>query len=650
MEVYTFEDKIYYTDMKNIDKFISLGLIAYLMTLAFEVYLPNFTLFLEKICILVSNIILLMFIIHIRDIRDRRIYVVIEIFFIINCVIGILILTPEGQFTELKYILNSVGFKRSYRLDSITLFGIYYLLAKYKNSNDKLIYLEYGCVFLLDLIIQSSLILNYNSHKILIYTYVLSIIILFLKTNVYMRRSTLLWNGKLNLFKLNFIMLTITAVINLISYFLDNALVSSAIYKIQSLVFIVSIICIIKNISQENYNYVYKEIYETNRNLEKINDELIDRNYELLKSQKTRLEYQNLYKNFLENLSKPVITYSRFSKRILYCNKCFMELIGEDNLRNIINKKVQRFIDISMINEEVDFENNEKTYKIFVNGISNKIFNIKFIISSEDKMEVVMIIEDITEKVKIEEMKKELANKEMNDEIKKNFLSNISHDLKIPINVIYSAIQLEQILKKKEDIEGIKKYNFICKSNCVTLARFANNLIDISKISMESLTPSLTKGNIVEFVEENVLSLEYYIRSKNIELIFDTDEEEIYIFFDVDMMRRIILNLISNAVKFTPTDGKIYVNIKNHEKRICIEIIDTGIGMGQTFTKEAFEKYSMEKGKSNNVINGSGIGLFVVYNLIQIQGGDIKLDSEVGKGTQFTIELPKESNYEEVQL
>ncbi len=253
-----------------------------------------------------------------------------------------------------------------------------------------------------------------------------------------------------------------------------------------------------------------------------------------------------------------------------------------------------------------------------------------------------MIFEDITEKIKIEKIKGEIERKKINDNIKKNFLSNVSHDFKIPINVIYSATQLENLLITNNDIEGVKKYNSISKQNCLTLIKLTNNIIDISKISSEYVNPILILGNIVEFVEDRVASLVEYAKLKKINIIFDTYEEELYMKYDGELMERIILNLVSNAIKFTPEQGSINISVSNNEKNIFISVEDTGVGMDEKFAKEAFDKYSMSlKAKYGNV-QGTGVGLYVVYNLVNLQKGEIWVDSKLGKGSKFTMKFCKE--------
>ena len=238
-------------------------------------------------------------------------------------------------------------------------------------------------------------------------------------------------------------------------------------------------------------------------------------------------------------------------------------------------------------------------------------------------------------------MKEELESIKMKEEIKKNFLSNISHDLKIPVNIIYSAIQLEKILIDNNDIDKLGFYNEISKENCFILTKFTNNLIDISKIDSSNLEANLIYDNIVVFIEDYLISLNTYIKNSGINILFDTEEEEIYTYFDTEMMQRVILNLVSNSIKFTKKGGTIFTRIKVELDLVTIEIGDNGEGMSEEFVKKAFNKYEMEERAKTYNPNGSGVGLFVVYNLIKAQNGNVEIKSEEGNGTTFIISFNK---------
>ena len=190
------------------------------------------------------------------------------------------------------------------------------------------------------------------------------------------------------------------------------------------------------------------------------------------------------------------------------------------------------------------------------------------------------------------------------------------------------------------DNEKLKKYMDIMKQNCNRLIRIINNLIDVSKIESGYFDLKLTNNNIISLVENITLSVVEYAESKGIELIFDTEVEEKIIACDLDAIERIMLNLISNALKFTEPGGKIFVNIFDKEDRIIISVKDTGIGICQEKQGIIFERFVQGDKTITRKQQGSGIGLSLVKSLVKLHKGDISLKSKLGEGSEFIIELP----------
>jgi signal transduction histidine kinase len=144
----------------------------------------------------------------------------------------------------------------------------------------------------------------------------------------------------------------------------------------------------------------------------------------------------------------------------------------------------------------------------------------------------------------------------------------------------------------------------------------------------------------VNVVEEIVISVVDYVESKGISITFDTEIEEKVMAFDIDAMERIILNLLSNSIKFTPSGGCIEVNIYDKIDSIIISVKDTGLGIPIEKQSSIFEKFfKVDKSLSRNR-EGSGIGLSLVKELVALHDGAIELDSILGKGSEFRIELP----------
>lgn len=258
---------------------------------------------------------------------------------------------------------------------------------------------------------------------------------------------------------------------------------------------------------------------------------------------------------------------------------------------------------------------------------------------------------DITEQRKMEEIERESeVNKRLLDEaieyneIKTEFFANISHELRTPLNVILGSIQLLGMLKgveSREEIqEKIDKYTGYMKQNCYRLLRLVNNLIDVTKMDSRYFDIKLKNRNIIGIVEDITLSIAQYVENKNISLIFDTDVEERTIACDPDKIERIILNLLSNSIKFTEPGGTIMVNIADREDEIIISVKDTGIGIPENKLEYIFERFHQVNKSFIRDHEGSGIGLSIVKSIVELHGGTVSVSSKIGEGSEFIIRLP----------
>ena len=228
------------------------------------------------------------------------------------------------------------------------------------------------------------------------------------------------------------------------------------------------------------------------------------------------------------------------------------------------------------------------------------------------------------------------------NEAKSMFLANISHELRTPLNIIMSTNQMLRLYLNKNELnkEQVEKKVNLQVQNCYRLLRLVNNLIDITKIDSGNFEIIKRKGNIVQIVESITMSVVEYIENKGINLIFDTDTEELLMYFDPDAIERIVLNLLSNAIKYTPSGGCIYVNLQSITDGMIISIKDTGIGIDKEKIHIIFERFKQVDELLTRRHEGSGIGLSLVKSLVHMHGGNIEVYSEEQKGTEFTIELP----------
>lgn len=229
-----------------------------------------------------------------------------------------------------------------------------------------------------------------------------------------------------------------------------------------------------------------------------------------------------------------------------------------------------------------------------------------------------------------------------------DFFINISHDLKAPLNVIYSSEQLlaKQIYEKKIDYEKAAKYITSIKLNSIRLTRLLNNVLDISKIDAAKFSLNLRNLDIVTTIEGIADSLVDFMESRNITLSFDTEFEEMILALDEEKLERIVLNLLSNALKFTPPEGQIAISLYATEDFVFVSIKDTGMGIDEETQKNIFDRFVQGSLGPTNEMSGSGIGLSLVKSLMLLHGGDVALKSKLGEGSNFILKF-KKTNIEE---
>ncbi|ABR50484.1 integral membrane sensor signal transduction histidine kinase [Alkaliphilus metalliredigens QYMF] len=242
-----------------------------------------------------------------------------------------------------------------------------------------------------------------------------------------------------------------------------------------------------------------------------------------------------------------------------------------------------------------------------------------------------------------EELNQRIKEIEEYNELKDQFLSTVSHELKTPLNIILGSNQLMEQLDHN-NMESwnvnIKKYLKMQKQNCYRLLRLINNLIDVTKAENHHLRAHPINRDITKTVEDITMSIVGYADLKNINVVFDTEVEEKIMSFDEDLIERIMLNILSNAIKFTGEGGEIQVTIYDRKEIIAISIKDNGIGIPEDKTEIIFDRFAQVDSTLSREFEGSGIGLALVKYLVELHDGKISVVSKFGEGSEFIIELP----------
>lgn len=365
-----------------------------------------------------------------------------------------------------------------------------------------------------------------------------------------------------------------------------------------------------------------------------------------------RLELEEYYA-FKENRKDIFLNYASLSYedfKIKYINEVGMNSIKKsmphiNSQLDVIGKSFFEFYENKDIIEDVKKaikDNKEYTHnqKYIVAGEVEYLKTIfKPVFDENNKMKKINAIAmDVTEE--------ETANLEMVRTIKaqEEIFINTSHELKTPLNIIFSASQLLNIYLKGENLEDkrekIKSNNSIIIQNCYRIIKLINNILDIARIEEGFNKPKSENRNIVKAVEDITQSVSEYVKDKNLTIIFNSEIEEKVIAFDLNKIERIILNLISNAIKFSSFEDVILVDIKDKGSFVEISVEDSGIGIAEEDLDVIFEKYKQVNKSLNRKVEGTGVGLSLVKSLVEIHGGRISVESTLGEGSTFKIELP----------
>jgi signal transduction histidine kinase len=253
---------------------------------------------------------------------------------------------------------------------------------------------------------------------------------------------------------------------------------------------------------------------------------------------------------------------------------------------------------------------------------------------------------------------KESQEKLEESKLKTEFFANISHEFKTPLNILMGAMQLIEMYALNGTIidteKKLEKYMKTMKQNALRLLKLINNIIDMTKIDASDLAIELHNYDVIAIVKNVVQSMAIYARIKSVNIIFNSEIKEKLMACDADKIERIMLNLLSNALKFTDKNGSIAVNVNSYNNKVYISVKDDGIGIPEDKLKLIFQRFRQGDKSFTRNREGSGIGLSIVKALAEMHNGSITVESKYKKGSKFTIELPEtildEKSYADLYL
>ena len=258
-------------------------------------------------------------------------------------------------------------------------------------------------------------------------------------------------------------------------------------------------------------------------------------------------------------------------------------------------------------------------------------------------------IRKVTLQMEADQERKAAESRHELDLMKIKFLTNLSHEFRTPVSLIVAPA--DKLLANHHDPESLGQLKVI-KRNARRLLNLVNQLLDFRKIEDHELHLNLSDGDIVQFVRDITDSFRDLADAKSIHFSMVSNLEAIYCLFDHDKIERTLFNLLSNAFKFTPPSGQVVVTFSGlyrpseHCYEIVIAVKDNGVGMNEESAAKVFDRFYQANNPSSVLNQGSGIGLSIAKEFVNMHGGDISVQSEVGAGTTFTISLSLEATAE----
>lgn len=278
-------------------------------------------------------------------------------------------------------------------------------------------------------------------------------------------------------------------------------------------------------------------------------------------------------------------------------------------------------------------------YAIYLIAIAGLFFLSYYIIINNEKLK---------NQVKLERLELQ-KTKEIN-KLKLNFFTNISHELRTPLTLMLGP--LETIIHRGTGDNLIEKYLTMVYRNARQLKRLINQLLDFRMIEEGAMLVEPRYDDIIKFIRSTVSSFDFMASQRKIDYTFNCSTESFEAWFDMDKLEKILLNLISNAFKYTPDNKSITINvsIKDEQSKhvLCFEVIDTGMGIPGASIDKIFSVFYREKDQKSFVSESTGLGLSLTKSLVEVLGGKILVKSEIDKGSTFSVQIPLDEKQVEI--
>jgi two-component system sensor histidine kinase VicK len=314
---------------------------------------------------------------------------------------------------------------------------------------------------------------------------------------------------------------------------------------------------------------------------------------------------------------------------IIHANPIATEILGLGNIFEKEFANIKSFASKNFNLDKIDYNDIDNLEGEEVVEIHNMVYRVNYAPFRNEISNiggVIMVFQDITKQHKLDNMRKE-------------FVANVSHELKTPITTIKSYTET---LMDYEDMdeELMCKFLAVIDNECDRMARIVRNLLQLSNMDYNKTQWNMVEYPIEELIKDSCLKLDLASKEKNQEINVRIEDNIPDILIDKDGIEQVILNIISNAIKYTPQGGIIDIYTRAEEEKVIISIKDNGIGIPTEDRARIFERfYRVDKGRSRE-LGGTGLGLSIAKQIVEAHGGELILKSEYKIGTEVDIILP----------
>lgn len=333
---------------------------------------------------------------------------------------------------------------------------------------------------------------------------------------------------------------------------------------------------------------------------------------------------KNKLEAIIENMNDGLIAID-IKGNIIHMNSQAKELLAIDQSVDVFDH-IDKYFEFNKI---INSDQWIGTKNLSIRNSILKVDYVPFEDDKESKIGLLFVLRDVTEREKL-------------DRMRKDFVANVSHELKTPLTSIKSYS--ETLINGNTNDDTTNKFLYVINSEADRMTRLVKDLLQLSNFDSDQIKLNLEYDDYILLINNCILKLERTYEEKSQTVNFITPLEEAIAQFDYDRMEQVLINVISNAIKYTPDDGRIDIILKALDDHYLIEVVDDGIGIPAEDVEHIFERfYRVSKARSRK-LGGTGLGLSISKEIIESHKGTIAIDSTYDQGTKVVIKMPKSFN------